>query len=69
MPLNPGPLWERLKTEEIKITEMGNQIVHLSTNIILLGLQEALDGTLNLNYRGPVYRVLIYEYGGSRCLL
>ena len=38
----------RYSTERIQIKERGNQIVHLQTNIILLGLQKASDFTLIL---------------------
>ena len=43
-------------------------IVHVYTNIILIGPQKAFDVSLNSNYRFSLYKTLIYEYRGSRCL-
>ena len=37
------------------------------TNIYFLGLQKAFDVTLNFKYRGPLWRVLIYDYRGPSC--
>ena len=37
-------------------------------NISLLELKKTFDFTLNLNYRVPLKRALIYKYGKPRCL-
>ena len=52
------------KPGTIKITERGKQIVHLQTNIILLGLKKAIDITLNFNNRGPLQGVLLINIQG-----
>ena len=39
-------------------------MIHLSTNIILLGLQKAFDVTLNFKYRGPFLEPLCMNIEG-----
>ena len=45
-----------MKPDRIRITSRDKQTVHLQSNIVLLGLKKAFD-LLNINNRGPFYRV------------
>ena len=47
------------------MSEMGNQIKHLQTKIIIFGLQEAFDTALNFNYRRPIKSPLYIKMDGQ----
>ena len=49
------------------MTKRGKAIVHLPTNIILLGLQKAFDINLNINYRGPSICINIRVQNATLC--